>query len=752
VFSFFFIDAKIDGVEESLKRQGSNILVHLSPEIHLALAHQEKTEIKEALENSRLKYPIIHQLSVMNNEGQLIAGDPSPFALEELNQNFNVSNNFGSDASETLILQDAKNFYFLMKLDDIEGPHHLGFMILTIPTSEAYALEKKAIEMSIFLLVIMVIFYIFLTLVLNRYLSKPINLMMESAKKIQQGSYDTRLSFKSFTEFELLKNTWNRMEESIQHSAETLTQKIKEATLQLEANNIELNQARIRALEGEKTKAEFLANMSHEIRTPLSAIIGFTELILEENLSPVQRDYLETIQKSAANLLQILNDILDFSKIEAGKLSIRQERVVLNPFFEEIIRTFTPIAQHKKLNLWLQEHPHAPESIETDPLRLKQILNNLIGNALKFTEHGYVLIHVFPIPSTNRLRIQVTDTGCGLSLSDQQKLFQAFSQADTSTTRQHGGTGLGLIICKKLVQLLGGEIGLESQENQGSTFWIELPIGAMEIFPSTLPSSTTEAMESERSSTEKPTNAEKTDITSSFSMKNFRVLVVDDHPTNLKLLLRLLEKLDFSAKGVLSGKEALAWISANPVDVIFMDLQMPEMDGFSTTEKIRALPLSSQPKIFALTADFTEAQGERISKVGMDGVYLKPISMEALVGLFSQLLENPSTLPSSTIEKVNTARPSTEKLPKEDAYLFDEVTSLQLKELPHIYEALSTAKKSNDHETLIQIVHKFHGGLCYTTLDGLKEKAKETERALRVNNDSIVEELLIEIERHLLKE
>jgi two-component system sensor histidine kinase BarA len=616
-------------------------------------------------------------------------------------------------------------------------------MVLSIPTSEAYALEKKAIEMSIFLLVILILFYAFLILMLNRYLAKPINLMMESAKKIEKGSYESRLSFKSFTEFELLKSTWNRMEESIQQSATTLTQKIKEATTQLEKNNIELNQARIRALEGEKTKGEFLANMSHEIRTPLSAIIGFTELILEEDLSPLQRDYLETIQKSATHLLQLLNDILDFSKIEAGKLSIRKEKIQLKPFLEEMIRSFSPMADHKNLNLWLQQHPNTPEFIETDPLRLKQILNNLIGNALKFTEKGYVLIHTLPVSSKNQLRIQVTDTGMGLSPTNQSKLFQAFSQADTSTTRQHGGTGLGLMICKKLVHLLGGDIGLESEENQGSTFWVELPIEGMKI-PSTLPSSTREEVKAEGSPTMNlkiGAASPGKEIKTPNVTKNCRVLVVDDHPTNLKLLLRLLEKLSVSAKGVLSGKDALEWVSAHHTDLIFMDLQMPEMDGFTTTEKIRALPLDHPPKIFALTADFTEAQGKRISQVGMDGAYLKPISMETLMGLLSQLFDFPSTHPSSTREEVST----------ENTSLFDEVTALQLKELPQIYEALSSAKKSEDQEAMIQIIHKFHGGLCYTSLHRLKEKAKAAERGLRMNNDSIVEELLIEIEGHLLK-
>jgi len=704
VFSLFFIDARVDDVEEALKRQGSNILLHLSPEAHLDIVHQKFNTLHQSLQELKTKYPLIQKLSIVSPEGQILSGDPSPFTILQLKQTFNLpdenlvtSAKMQTEASETVILEDANEFYFLMKLDDIEGPHHLGFMILSIPKSVAYLLEKQAILTSVALMILMLGFYIFLTFILHRYLSKPIHLMRESAKKIQEGNYEASISFKSFKEFELLKNTWNQMEQHIRAFTQTLKQEVKVATAQLEAQNQELEQARLKAQESEKTKAEFLANMSHEIRTPLSAILGFTELLLSEKLPKVQKDYLDIIQKSASDLLQILNDILDFSKIEAGRLVLHLETFELRAFLEEIFQLFASQAEQKKIKLIL-EWENKSLWIASDRLRLKQILMNLIGNALKFTERGEVRIQVSLTPN-HRLKIAVIDTGMGLSKADQSKLFQAFSQADTSATRQHGGTGLGLIISKKLTQLLGGEIDLESQENQGSTFWITLPFET--VSPST---DQTLRMDS------------TVDIQ---KCSGLSVLVVDDHAITLKLALKILEKFGVSASGVSSGKAALTWLEKNPVDLIFMDLQMPEMDGFTTAKSIQTLQLPSPPKIFALSADINEAQSKNIKSAGMAGYFLKPLSDKDLKPLLSEVL----------IEKVRTSTGEN----------WDEITRLQIKALPEIYEQIQTALVEKNLEQLIFIIHKLHGGLCYTSLHALKENTKLAEQTLKQSGLSDLE-------------
>jgi two-component system sensor histidine kinase BarA len=882
IFSFFFIHARIDDVQETIQQEGSNITLHLSSKIHIALAEKEYELIEPVLAQAKLKYPIIKKISVIDDQGNLLGGSPSPFSIQELNTNFKLSKN---TPSEVDFIEDNQNFYFIMQIADIEGPHrHLGFFVLTIPTNVTAELERQAIFTTIILTLITLLLCIFLATLLGRYIAKPMILMINAAKKVQKGHYeDAFLNFKSFSEFELLKDTWNKMAKSVDRSIQIMQEKIKEATKKLEINNDELNQARLKALEGEKAKAEFLANMSHEIRTPLNAILGFTDLILDDHLTENQEEHLLIVKKSAQSLLKILNDILDFSKIEAGKLKIIQESFSLKIFLEEILTLFASQAQQKRLYLWLQIYPDVPELIHTDPFRLKQILMNLIGNALKFTHQGYILIKASLDPKTSDLRIEITDTGIGLSPLDQTKLFQAFSQADTSATKQYGGTGLGLIICKKLMLLLGGEIGLISKPNQGSTFWIELPqneklsdssadmdsplkakssdllfkslrvlveessqVGRLsflqhlesigvhqitlcksseelisnlltaspDIFM--LSSDTAEEISKDPkwkqtfthlkkiSKTEhslpgivfgpepssnlhqtakklslsaelsipytqdqlkaafskaigikphprKPrlSNKKESSLTlsspnlSSLNLSSLNVLVVDDHENNLQLLVTILEKFGIKAHGASSGQKAIDWVKAHPTDVIFMDIQMPDMDGFTATQKIRELPTNQSNKkpnnqgikIFALTADISESQQSRIQTSGMDGYYLKPISYEDLTQILINAASNhPSKkVPSALLQDNNNVK---------NQQLSD-ITELQIQQLPEISRAIKQAleklnfdqdvDQNQNREELLQIIHKFHGGLCYTTLSELKEAAKHAEQSLKAS-------------------
>jgi two-component system sensor histidine kinase BarA len=316
---------------------------------------------------------------------------------------------------------------------------------------------------------------------ISRDFTGPILHMAEAVHRIRQGELRTRIAIDAKNELQDLRDGINDMAESLSVSHERMQSNVKKATADLrlslekiEEQNKALEDTRCDALKASKVKSEFLANMSHEIRTPMNGIIGFSELLLKTPLSETQEDYLSTIHKSAKNLLQILNDVLDFSKLEAGKLKFEPEPFKINELLEETFSILSPLAHEKNIELIQFIYQDVPDKIFADPLRLRQILTNLVSNAIKFTDQGHVVARVMVEQRDEAgilLKFSVTDTGIGIDKETQAKIFHAFMQADTTAARRHGGTGLGLVICQKIVEQLGGQIGLESTENEGSTFW-----------------------------------------------------------------------------------------------------------------------------------------------------------------------------------------------------------------------------------------------------------------------------------------
>ncbi len=312
----------------------------------------------------------------------------------------------------------------------------------------------------------------------------PIVQMANSVNRIREGKFDVDLNAHSTGELRVLESGISSMASAMQAAHEEMQQSIEQATSDLrqtletiEEQNVELDLARKQALEASRVKSEFLANMSHEIRTPMNGVIGFTNLLLKTEMSDKQRDYLNTIRKSAQGLLTIVDDILDFSKVEAGRLVLENSPLDLRELIDETLSLLAPAAFEKQLELVALVYSDVPNNLLGDPLRVKQVLTNLVNNAVKFTQHGGVEVRVMLEAESDEhvvIAIHVKDTGIGLSEEQQRQLFQAFSQADTTTTRRFGGTGLGLVISKKLVEKMGGEIGLESEQGSGSTFWFTL--------------------------------------------------------------------------------------------------------------------------------------------------------------------------------------------------------------------------------------------------------------------------------------
>jgi two-component system sensor histidine kinase BarA len=875
----YFSHARYHDLQLHLEDQASNIAEPLAIASEQGLLSGNTQHLQRLLNISHRKNsPLVKTIAIFDHEHQLVvtsnlhkdfaklapAAGSAPLeqsSIDDLGDWLIIRVPVKLDASHIneLALDAATHAKELGRILQTEGL--LGTVVVELQKDKVLLAQQTSMLVSLLIILLGMSVGLILSLRLIGRLTLPLQQLNNQIDKLAEGRFTSDLEQPFFGELDQMRLGINqlaielkRYKDDVQHTIDQSTSDLFHTMEQLEMQNVALDLARRKAQEDNKLKSEFLAKMSHELRTPLNGVIGFTRQLLKTELSHHQLDYLNTIQKSANSLLTLVNDVLDYSKLEEGRMPINPEPFSLRDMVNDSIELLAANAFEKQLELALLIDPACPDDIIGDPLRINQVLLNIVGNAIKFTEHGSIVVKVLATDLNDdklTLHFSVQDTGVGIPSAQQEQLFYGFSQADGSVGRRYGGTGLGLFISQRLVEAMSGTIGFDSQQDQGSTFWFTVvcrrhPLSVSEALPTAVLQQKTvlyiEPLQFSREATlsllnswgmqvsacatpgqlqqalsqhqqfdiaiigravsldqvnqlvelirqlsqscqhiyllvntlspnlreamlqsgaqaclSKPAHQRKLATAlarpyqSQFALptehlplppkSQLKVLTVDDNEANLKLINTLLRDLVESIDSAHNGAEAWQKASQSHYDVIFMDINMPVMDGVTACQRIQQSSLNESTPIIAVTAHTLDGERERLMSLGFSEFLSKPLDEQMLHFALKECCPNvqplPQRLPEPPVQALNL--PQSRQIDWELALhcaagkidLAKEMLQIFLQSLPATLTELEVLVRTNQLEPLIQLVHKLHGATCYVGVSQLKQLTELIETELK---------------------
>ena len=861
LLSTFFVVHRYNELQNQLIDAGASIIEPLAVASEYGMTFREREPVIRLISRLHRNHSnIVRSISVFDGDNKLFASSNSlrEYTPLQVRSVKDIPRELTQmRLGDSLILRTPVQAENHTEADDASfrtsPEHNLGYIAIELDISSVRLAQYQEAFVSTMLLLLCLGIATLFAYRLMRDVTGPIRNMVNTVDRIRRGQLDSRVEGTMPGELSMLKNGINSMamsltayHEEVQQNIDQATSDLRETLEQMEIQNVELDLAKKRAQEAARIKSEFLANMSHELRTPLNGVIGFTRQTLKTPLSPTQADYLQTIERSANNLLTIINDVLDFSKLEAGKLVLEHIPFSLHEMLDEVVILLAHTAHDKGLELTLNVHNNVPENVLGDPMRMQQVVTNLLGNAIKFTENGNIDINV-ELRSQNNLQVelevQIHDTGIGISERQQSQLFQAFRQADASISRRHGGTGLGLVITQRLVKEMGGDISFYSQINRGSTFWFHVTLelnenrhvtpvsmsslegkrlayveanpaaakATMEILQATplevthrtslaaLPENYYDMMLCSIPVKQDQTLADYDDrlkrvlgmtrhlllaLPSQFQvdaeelkrrgvqaclikpMSSIRLLplllkeqqpvvrilgseetktsrlpltamAVDDNPANLKLIGALLEELVETTVLCHSGEEAIEVARHTDLDIILMDIHMPDIDGIRASEIIHQMARHTSTPVVAVTAHSLSGEREQLLKLGMDDYLAKPIDESMLKNVLSRHYSHQNQLdsplqtqedlaPNSTLDWQLALSQSANKVA-----LAQDLLQMLVEFLPQVAERVDAVARGETDNDILALIHKLHGSCSYSGVPRLKQLCYYIEQQLR---------------------